>query len=195
MSYYGTSTRYSGRIDEVGNELTKHMAASAVHGPVTWRACRQLAGVCHWRGESVEAEALWRRTVTQRPTWRPARSGLANVLFTQRRWADLEAIALPLESMPDAAGEAAWWRGRRLLDQGDATIVVASRRTALVDRPEDVSLALLHACTLGEAGNLIGAESGHRRVRQMRPEDAWVGQEWETLQRRIATRLGIRPGE
>ena len=77
-----------------------------------YRGRHALAGLYLEQGRPAEAEAQWRAAVAERPDFAPAWVGLAELYLAQQRRPDLEAVLGRLESLPQAAAEAAALRAR-----------------------------------------------------------------------------------
>src|SRR5262249_47257381 len=84
--------------------------------------------------------------------------------------------AAGLDRLPNARGEAAWWRGKAMLDRGDPWEAAGLLADAALEFPADASVRLLHALALERCGDRDGAEQqledalvkcpGDRRMRE-----------------------------
>jgi glycosyltransferase involved in cell wall biosynthesis/predicted Zn-dependent protease len=75
-----------------------------------------LAALYREQGRHAEAEQQWRAALEDRPDYEPAWRGLADLLLSQQRWDDLEALARGLETGgPDGELWAVAVRARGLL--------------------------------------------------------------------------------
>jgi tetratricopeptide (TPR) repeat protein len=79
----------------------------------------QLARLCQAQGRPAEAEAHWRAALAEAPGFLAARVDLGDLLRSQERWDDLEALAAGAGDSPAAVVEAAVLRARALLGRQD----------------------------------------------------------------------------
>jgi tetratricopeptide (TPR) repeat protein len=76
-----------------------------------------LAQTYRDQGRSNDAEAQWRAALQERPYYEPAWRGLMELLLSQLRWPELEALAQEVEGGVHGAAHAACIRGRVLLSR------------------------------------------------------------------------------
>ena len=132
-------------------------------------------------GEEADAELLWKRACAEAPSWRPPRSALAGLVLRQRRWDELEQQAKALEGIAGAAGEAAWLRGKALLDRGDAPGAAALLGEAAARLPGDGAVAMLLASALEAAGRSDEAEKRLEEALAASPGHAMLARERDRL--------------
>jgi GT2 family glycosyltransferase/Flp pilus assembly protein TadD len=153
------------------------------------KARTNLAVVLQRQGRSAEAEEQWRQALRERPGYPPALLGLAELLLTQGRWGDLEAVAAAWSAhFPDTV-EPLLWRGRGHLARQEFGAAVGLLREAAARCPRDPWPRVLLAQTLVQEGrDPEAAERALADVLALQPDHPQARQQLALL------RSGGKPG-
>lgn len=115
-----------------GDPVLQIEFGSRTEGLTGYHAHHNLGVLCRQAGRLEEAERHWRLTFAEAPWFAPAREGLATLLLSQSRFADLEKLA---EDMPF----------------GPATLVLRAR-SCLAQRQWQAARALLEQAVVADPG-------------------------------------------
>ncbi len=142
-----------------------------------YKARHYLAEVYRAQRRPQEAEAQWQQVVTENPSFAPSWLKLAELYFEQQRWPDLEKVSNLLSNDPQAGPEAAVWRARSHLVQGQAGAARGELEEILPRMPADTvwPRVLLSYALLQEGKDWEAAEQALRDVLRLAPHDpeAW----------------------
>jgi glycosyltransferase involved in cell wall biosynthesis len=118
-----------------------------------YKARHNLAVIYEETGRAAEAEAQWRVAVAENPLFTAGWLRLGDLCLTQRRWPDLEAIAVALEAYPAGAEKARALRLRADQARQDRRPSRSRPRISLcmIVKNEEAALA---AC-LGSVADLV----------------------------------------
>jgi tetratricopeptide (TPR) repeat protein len=129
-----------------------------------------LAALCQELGDRAAAEAHWRAALAERPTYEPARLGLADLLLAGGRWAEAEALADAWAAAPGGALGAGLVRGRLLLARKEFAAAQALLRGLAGEHPGAVEARqLLSHALLQEGRDWEAAEQALREVLALDP--------------------------
>jgi tetratricopeptide (TPR) repeat protein len=132
-----------------------------------------LAALCRELGDRAAAEAHWRAALAERPTYEPARLGLADLLLAGGHWAEAQALADELAAAPGGALGAGLVRGRLLLARKELAPAQALLRDLSQQHPGAVEpRQLLSHALLQEGRDWEAAERALRDVLALEPGHA-----------------------
>jgi glycosyltransferase involved in cell wall biosynthesis/Tfp pilus assembly protein PilF len=147
--------------------------ASVDAGLRGYKARQNLAVLCLQQGKNDEAEVHFREVLAERPDFLPGWLGLAELLLSQKRWAELEEAAARLAEAPGGSAEAAVLRARGLLARREFEPARALLEQVIGEAPQALApRVVLSHVLLQEGRDPDAAERALRSVLELAPGHA-----------------------
>jgi tetratricopeptide (TPR) repeat protein len=148
--------------------------ASVDTGIGGFKARHNLAVLYDEQGRLAEAAAQWRAALAERPDFKPAWLGLAELCLRAGRWDDLESIAARLETAPFGGGiEAAVLKARSALARREFPAARRLLEEAVARAPRALApRVLLSHALLQEGRDPAAAEQALREILALDPGHA-----------------------
>jgi tetratricopeptide (TPR) repeat protein len=118
----------------------------------------------------VEAEMYWRMALAEQPNFSDARLGLGELLLTQGRWPEMEAVLQWLEAQPHTRIEAAVLRSQKHLARRELTAARLLLEKTIAEAPDAVGPRIvLSRVLLAEGRDVEAARQALREVLRLDP--------------------------